>query len=526
MCMQTDCYRIFQTIKSFKNHLITNHSEDDESSSDAQVQPIADLNDNDNREFNVSTPESFVTEDEFLFQLDNIERNLINIKERLRHEAAKFLSSFYNETSMNRRQTIVDSTHMFVKNVISLYLKPIVLNLIDNMDNKRQIEQVLNLFENPFELFDTEHKRCKYFKDLGTLIEPESYVIGQQTIGKRVDSNYVIVPTNVTGQFISVKLVLQKLFAIPGFLQQILNYMENLSVESNAISNIVQAEAYKKLQEKYPNRIIIPLIFYYDEFEVNDPLGSKTGTNKIGAVYYSLLCMPPNTQSHLDNIQIALLFTSNNRKEFGNRNIFLPLIKELKVLHTHPIYTTNDNINIYVNCRLFVADNLGRHEIGGFVQSFSATKPCSVCKISRDELLSATKENPELLRNIHNYKVDVEKNDVRATGINEECVFNEIEDFHILENSAFDIMHDIYEGVCEYDLSQILLHYIVNLKLFTLQDLNDRIGAFDFGVSELSNRIPFLKREKLNTFHLGFSAAQVIRFMKYFGLIIGDFVPP
>jgi len=87
-------------------------------------------------------------------------------------------------------------------------------------------------------------------------------------------------------------------------------------------------------------------------------------------------------------------------------------------------------------------------------------------------------------------------------------------------------MHDIYEGVCEYDLSQILLQYIVNLKLFTLQDLNNRIGAFDFGISELSNRIPFLKREKLNNYRLGFSATQVMRFMKYFSLIIGDLVPP
>lgn len=148
-----------------------------------------------------------------------------------------------------------------------------------------------------------------------------------------------------------------------------------------------------------------------------------------------------------------------------------------------------------------------------------------MCKISRNELLSATYEKSELLRNMENYKLDVEKNDVSTSGIHEEYVFNEIEDFHIMENSALDIMHDIYEGVCEYDLSQILLHYIVNLKYFTLQDLNDRIGAFDFGVSELSNRIPFLKKEKLNNYRLGFSASQVIRFMKYFGLIIGDLVP-
>jgi len=73
--------------------------------------------------------------------------------------------------------------------------------------------------------------------------------------------------------------------------------------------------------------------------------------------------------------------------------------------------------------------------------------------------LSAIYEKPELLRNVENYKFDVEENDISTTGINEECVFNEIKDFHILENSALDIMHNIYERVCEYDMSQILTVY-------------------------------------------------------------------
>jgi len=62
--------------------------------------------------------------------------------------------------------------------------------------------------------------------------------------------------------------------------------MQSLSIDSNGILNIIQAELFQKLQEKYPNRTIISLIFYYDEFEVNDH--SQTGTHKIGAVYYFL----------------------------------------------------------------------------------------------------------------------------------------------------------------------------------------------------------------------------------------------
>ncbi|KYN31158.1 hypothetical protein ALC56_14545, partial [Trachymyrmex septentrionalis] len=35
---------------------------------------------------------------------------------------------------------------------------------------------------------------------------------------------------------------------------------------------------------------------------------------------------------------------------------------ELKYLHIYSIYKINNNMDIYINCCLFVADNLGRHE--------------------------------------------------------------------------------------------------------------------------------------------------------------------
>lgn len=261
--------------------MIADHSKGNEKSSNVRIQPVAELavsdNDSDNANFDVSVSDSFICEDEFICNLDNVEGNLIDLRKQLRHEAAKFASSFYNELSMNRRhvQTIIDTTHMFIKNILFSYFKPNIFNLFRNIDDTTQykIEQIFNLFENPFESLDSEFKRFKYFKEKGILIEPESYVIGQQTIGEKINSKYVIVPTNVIGQYVSVKSVLQKLFALPDFLQQILNYMQILSMESNGISNI-QDESFKKLQEKYLNRIIIPFIFYYDDFEVNDPLGS------------------------------------------------------------------------------------------------------------------------------------------------------------------------------------------------------------------------------------------------------------
>lgn len=176
----------------------------------------------------VLSSDSFGSENELINDFNNTEQNLVDLREQLLHETAKFVSSFYNELSMHRRhvQTIVDSTRMFVNKIILSYLKPNVVNFAKDIDDAQyKIEQIFNLFENPFESLDSEFKRFQYFKEQGTFVEPESYIIGQQTIGKKLNSNYVIVPTNVTGQYISVKLVIQKLFALPNFLQEILNYM-------------------------------------------------------------------------------------------------------------------------------------------------------------------------------------------------------------------------------------------------------------------------------------------------------------
>ena len=245
----------------------------------------------------------------------------------------------------------------------------------------------------------------------------------------------------------------------------------------------------------------------------------------MGAVYFTSPCFPPWAQSKLINIFLAMLFYSKDRKQFGNRKTLLPLIRQINDLNSNPVCTTEEGVDIYVHCCLLTADNLGLHEIGGFVESFRAIHPCSVCKITRNALLSATREKPALLRNKTNYLQDVQKNNVNVTGINAECVLNEISDFHVLENTSLDIMHDLAEGVCPYDISKMLLHYIDNSQLFTIDDLNDRIGGFDYGVSGASTRIPFLKIEKLRKNSLGFSASESLLFVRFISFIVGDFVP-
>lgn len=57
---------------------------------------------------------SFLCEDKLIYDLDNIEGNIIDLKKQLRYEAAKFASYFYNELSMNTHvQTIINTTYFY-----------------------------------------------------------------------------------------------------------------------------------------------------------------------------------------------------------------------------------------------------------------------------------------------------------------------------------------------------------------------------------------------------------------------------
>lgn len=69
------------------------------------------------------------------------------------------------------------------------------------------------------------------------------------------------------------------------------------------------------------------------------------------------------------------------------------------------------------------------------------------------------------------------------TGINELCIFNEIPNFHVVNNSVCDFMHDITECVARYDMA-VIISYLINHNFVTFEKLNNRIKLFDYGIVE------------------------------------------
>jgi len=57
------------------------------------------------------------------------------------------------------------------------------------------------------------------------------------------------------------------------------------TTENELISSFLQSQLWKEKLRMNQNKIILPLFLYFDDFQVNNPLVSHAGCQKLGAVY-------------------------------------------------------------------------------------------------------------------------------------------------------------------------------------------------------------------------------------------------
>jgi len=117
-----------------------------------------------------------------------------------------------------------------------------------------------------------------------------------------------------------------------------------------------------------------------------------------------------------------------------------------------------------------------------------ANFPCRFCKCSKFDCNFSVIYNNSKLKDEENYLQDLLTDNVSATGIKEACVWNQVNGFHAIYNYSVDLMHDVLEGVCSYDISNLLYEFILNFKYFSVETLNNRIQCYNYGALEIQNK--------------------------------------
>jgi hypothetical protein len=92
----------------------------------------------------------------------------------------------------------------------------------------------------------------------------------------------------------------------------------------------------------------------------------------------------------------------------------------------------------------------------------------------------------------HNHQcLQVEQNvDLSKTyGVNRrKSILNNSRYFHVVDGLPGDAIHDILEGVLQYECKEMLKVFIFEEKYFSLDQLNSKLKQFDYGYYNDKNR--------------------------------------
>ncbi len=306
------------------------------------------------------------------------------------------------------------------------------------------------------------------------------------------------------------------------------NHHDKLLEEKDVLSNIVQGEVWQK---KYhdPTKESYPIITFFDDFEVRNPLGSHAGEESMCGIYVSLPCLPPELVATLDYILLSTICHTKYVKKFGNERIFFQIISDLNELSTTGIVLnlSSGPQTVFFDCILLAGDNKGLNCACGFVGGFKSKCYCRICYATSEECSKMVSELSQKLRCKNRYELDLKVGDVTKTGLKERCVFNTINNFHIYENVSVDLMHDIWEGVAAYDLSKVIDSLIKDGTL-SLDIVNSRIKSFPYIESEKRNKPRPLyyeaSKKGVSKIKIRQSSAECLCLTRYLGLMIGDLV--
>ena len=276
----------------------------------------------------------------------------------------------------------------------------------------------------------------------------------------------------------------------------------------------------------------LQMIAYYDDLEIVNPLGSFVKRHKLGCLFFFLANVRPQYRSTFKTIHLVAVAKTQDINVYGIDAFLTPFIEDLKELYCDGIVGLfNGESHIYHGALLaFLADTLAAHSLGGFKGSMSfALRICRTCMISPSQIKSCFSENDCQLRSPETHFEQCAllygpllDHFSTSFGVNRLSILEDVPGFSVITGLPHDIMHDLFEGVVPYEL-KLLIQHCVGAKYFTIDQLNERINAYDF----VSNKPIVIDSRIINSPSLKIrqSASQMMHLSREFPMLVADLVP-
>lgn len=382
-------------------------------------------------------------------------------------------------------------------------------SLVEFVDELCNCNPIVTALSGPF---DTAHKRRQYFKNQLDVLEPVEYIMD--------------VSLKKTYQYIPVLKTLQKVVN-----SQYNNLLKESSSVQSGFQSFRDGSYYKENAFFLEDEFQISLIVYVDEFEVCNPLGTSKKKHKITAVYWVLANLPPALRSSLKAINLAVLCKAVDIKRFGLAAILEPFLKDICVLEQNGVYISSFGKNIKGTVLCVVADNLGAHSVGVFVESFTGSFICRFCLGNHADFQSVEVRSgafPRRTKEAHALHLQTLKENPQLNncfGVKKQCPLTEkLSSFHVVRGYPLDLAHDLFEGIIPVEIA-LCLSVLIKKRYITLQELNDAIKNFQYKDSDKTNSPQAIPRTFRTRHTVGGNAHENWALLRLLPFLIGSKIP-
>lgn len=530
LCGQNNCPLDYQSFRTLQNHIERHHSDVLLSSAQSFVPPGSDVAD----EIEIDQTPSSNSEpnhDGSSVECRNLLQEIKN--EGAIAESAEFVAGLRSNPKIPLSVSIeiVAACKELFSELITHVETQIELLVKQNdipSEKATNVRETVAVLRNPFTGLESIYKQTSYFERHRLYIQPKVVNLGQELCPVPLSDGVEYRSRPVTAEYIRQTDLFKSMLSIPGVLHSVKSYLEVRSSDGLICDfkdgSLWQSHPVRQKFAEIPNTLVIPVFDFFDDVETVNPLGSHACIHKVGCKYTIVKGFKPVCNSKLENIFLNMVFKSSDRSILGNKQMFDLYLSEMTELETNGFTLEVDGqfYKVYVCLVQVSGDNLGLNGILGYVESFTASYPCRVCKVKRDQFCHHLMESSSAIRTRETYDRDVIANDCSLSGIKEACAYNSIPSFHVTDNIYCDIFHDLAEGVCRYVMQKLLQHFILQKSYFSLDKLNHRMKLF---VYDHSTRPCEISAGQLKGDALIMGAVQMLNFVLGFGLMVGDLVP-
>ncbi|XP_071832143.1 uncharacterized protein [Apostichopus japonicus] len=437
-------------------------------------------------------------------------------------------------------QRVVAGASLLLGDVIG-HLRSLTKVFSDNYNLETCAEQLGALlleFDNSKEVFSelsSRYKQEKYISEHFNVVKPKTILLGHRfdSVTNSQTGRAGQVAVRETFQYVPILETLKMLFRSNLVQTEVFN--GHTSVDG-FMRDYCDGEMFQKHPLLAKEKGAIQINLFFDELEVTNPLGSKTGIHKLGAFYYVLKNLDPKFNSSLKNVHLLAMCNCVDIKKYGYGPILAPFMEELHQLESDEgvliALDKDKSFSLRGTLAVVSADNLGGNSLFGFVESFSANMPCKVCTGNKEDFQVKFTGEQFQLRSKHEHDQhvrDAQRNppSCSASGVKRSCILNTSKYFHVTSNFCPDVMHDVLEGIAPMELKLVLKALIFDEKLFTLDQLNLKISTHNYGFCDQSNKPSQIMQHTLksNDNSLKQRAAQMWCLLRVVPLLIGEYIP-